>query len=363
MVYVRKRDHQVHHTHLFEVHHRVLRILMVYTIPTFSKYTTEYCVFSWCTPYPPFQSTPPSTPYSHGVHHTRLFKVHHRVLRVLMVYTIPTFSKYTTEYCVFSWCTPYPPFQSTPPSTPYSHGVHHTCLFKVHHRVLRVLMVYTIPTFSKYTTEYCVFSWCTPYPPFQSTPPSTACSHGVHHTHLFKVHHRVMRVLVVYVRELDHQVHHTHLFKVHHRVLRVLMVYTIPTFSKYTTEYSVFSWCTPYPPFQSTPPSTACSHGVHHTHLFKVHHRVLCVLVVYVRELDHQVHEVGVTFLSLVHHLDLAERQPIQPVDLHHVTIPMFLTQLGNKKTQRIVYFMYPSDVFKLAEIDLTVTFLLIAKK
>lgn len=53
-------------------------------------------------------------------------------------------------------------------------------------------------------------------------------------------------------------------------------------------------------------------------------------------ELDHEKHLVGATLLVVVHQLNLAERQPVEPVHLEQTTISVFLAQLSTKNIRRV---------------------------
>lgn len=46
-------------------------------------------------------------------------------------------------------------------------------------------------------------------------------------------------------------------------------------------------------------------------------------------ELDQQIQMIRFQFLSLVDHLDFAERQSVQPIDGRHLPVAMFLGQFG----------------------------------
>jgi len=69
-----------------------------------------------------------------------------------------------------------------------------------------------------------------------------------------------------------------------------------------------------------------------HTHIVTYHLEiddgVLHALVMDVRELYHDVHEVGVPFFPFIDHLNLSEGQAVKPVQLGQLTIAVFPTQL-----------------------------------
>ena len=65
-----------------------------------------------------------------------------------------------------------------------------------------------------------------------------------------------------------------------------------------------------------------------YTYLFKIDNCVLYVLMMNVREFYHQIHEVGISLLLLIHHLNFPKCQSVQPINFHHMAITMFLTKL-----------------------------------
>lgn len=100
-----------------------------------------------------------------------------------------------------------------------------------------------------------------------------------------------------------------------------------PSDSKYTMEYyTVIANKHTHTHYTHLPRTKACNARADQ---IATMYRLVCLLAYDGRKLDQQIQVVRFSFLPFVDHLDFAERQSVQPIDLRHLAVSVLFRQLG----------------------------------
>ena len=230
----------------------------VLTFPTSRHHPTKRFTVSWCSPFPPVDTTLPNVSQFPGAHLSHQQTPPYQTFHSFQVLTFPTSRHHPTKRFTVSWCSPFPPVDTTLPNVSQFPGAHLSHQQTSPYQAFHSFLVLTFPTSRHHPTKRFTVSWCSPFPPADTTLPNVSQFPGAHLSHQQTPPYQAFHSFLVLT--FPHQL--TPPYQMFHSFL----VLTFPTSRHHPTKRFTVSWCSPFPPVDTTLPNVSQFPGAHLSH-------------------------------------------------------------------------------------------------